>query len=340
MKSYHITMGAGLEGLTLKEHDEPLLRPHQVLVRVRAVSLNFRELMIMLQGRYPLPVKPDVVAVSDGAGEVIAVGAEVTRFKPGDRVVASIFPRWMDGPFGVEVAAQLGGSLDGMLTEVAALDEAALLPIPEHLSFEEAATLPCAGVTAWNALTGGIPLQAGQDVLTLGSGGVSLFALQFAKLSGARVIATTSSEDKAARLRSLGADEVVNYRSTPDWSAEVRRLTQGAGVHHVVEVGGGNTLSHSLKSVRIGGEIAFVGTVAGPSAMVDANAIFAAAATVRTVAVGSKAQFASMLRAIAQHRLRPVVDRVFSFGEAPAAFACYAEGQRFGKVVIKVSPIG
>lgn len=196
MKSYHMSLGAGLEGLVQRHHDVPTPGPGEVLLRVHAVSLNFRELSILLRGRYPLPVKPDVIAAADGAGEVVALGEGVSRTRVSDRVIASIFPQWMDGPFGIAQSAQLGGALDGMLTEYAVLPEAALVPIPAHLSYDEAATLPCAGVTAWNALTGGgVPLQVGDDVLTLGSGGVSLFALQLAKASGARVIATTSSDE-------------------------------------------------------------------------------------------------------------------------------------------------
>lgn len=335
MKSYHLTMGAGLAGLALKHHDEPRPGPHEALVRVRAVSLNFRELSILVQGRYPLPVKPDVVAVSDGAGEVVAVGSGVTRVHVGQRVVASIFPQWLDGPFGLDRAAQLGGSLDGMLTECTVLPEDALLAVPDHLSYEEAATLPCAGVTAWNALTGGLPLRAGDDVLTLGSGGVSLFALQLALLCGARVIATTSSEAKAERLRALGAHEVIDYRASPDWSSEVRRLTGGGGAHRVVEVAGA-TLAQSLKSVRRGGEIAFVGTRAGADTPLDTNLLFAGGAMVRSIAVGSRRHFEEMLRAITLHRLRPVIDRVFDFDESPAAFAYFAEARNFGKVVIRV----
>jgi len=338
MKSYHMSLGAGLDGLALKNHDVPTPGPGEVLVRVHAVSLNFRELSILLRGRYPLPVKPEVIAAADGAGEVVALGAGVSRTKVGDRVIASIFPQWMDGPFGMAQAAQLGGSLDGMLTEYAVLPEAALVPIPAHLSYDEAATLPCAGVTAWNALTGGgVPLQAGDEVLTLGSGGVSLFALQLAKASGARVIATTSSEDKAERLRELGADEVVNYRRTPEWGAEVRRLTQGAGVRHVVEIGGGSTLAQSLKAVGFSGEVAFVGTAAGGETMLDANALFASGATLRVVAAGSRAHLAQMARAVSQNRIRPVIDRVFEFGDTPQAFAYYAQQQGFGKVVIRVA---
>ena len=338
MKSYHMSMGAGLQGLVLKTHDTPEPGRGQVLVRVHAVSLNYRELMILQQGRYPLPVKPDVIGVADGAGEVVALGAGASRSKVGDRVIASIFPQWMDGPFSVAHAAQLGGSLDGMLTEYAVLPEAALVAIPEHLSYEEAATLPCAGVTAWNALGGGgVPLQAGDDVLVLGSGGVSLFALQLAKASGARVIATTSSDEKATRLRALGADEVVNYRNTPEWASEVRRLTQGLGVRHVVEIGGGSTLTQSLKAVGFSGEVAFVGTAAGGSSTLDANALFASGATVRVIAAGSTAQLARMAQVMALHRIRPVIDRVFEFSEVPQAFAYYAQQQCFGKAVIRVA---
>jgi NADPH:quinone reductase-like Zn-dependent oxidoreductase len=329
-------MGAGLQGLTLREHPEPRPGPRQVLVRVRAVSLNARELVILVQGRYPLPVKPDVVAACDGAGEVVAVGEGVTRAAAGDRVTASIFPRWQDGPFRMETADQLGGSLDGMLTELAILDEDALVPIPEHLSFEEAAALPCAAVTAWNALTGGRPLLAGEAVLTQGSGGVSLFAIQLARAAGARVIATTSSSEKAARLAALGAHAVIDYRAVPGWPAEARRLTGGRGVDHVVEVGGPGTLEQSFQSVAVGGEIAWVGWLAGGSSAVDLTAFASSVGTLRRVAVGSRAQFLAMNRAIDLHQLRPVIERVFPFEEAPAAFAHYAAGGGVGKVVIAV----
>ncbi len=336
MRSHHIRIGAGLEGLTLREHPDPRPGPRQVLVRVHAVSLNARELMILLEGRYPLPLKPDLLAACDGAGEVVAVGEGVARVAVGDRVTASIFPRWQDGPFRMEVADQLGGSLDGMLTELAVLDEDALVPIPEHLSFEEAAALPCAAVTAWNALGGGRPLQAGETVLTLGSGGVSLFAIQLARAAGARVIATTSSAEKAARLRSLGAHEVIDYRAVPGWHEEVRRLTGGQGADHVVEVGGPGTLARSFQSVAVGGEIAWVGWLAGGSTAVDLTAFARSVGTLRRVAVGSRAQFLAMSRAMAVHRLRPVLDRVFPFDQAPAAFASYASGGGFGKVIISV----
>jgi NADPH:quinone reductase-like Zn-dependent oxidoreductase len=331
MKSYHATSGAGLSGLTLREHERPKPGPREVLVRVRASSLNFRELSV-LSGTYPLPVKPDVVMCADGAGEVVEVGPGVTRVKTGERVAATMFPRWIDGPFSWEVAPQLGGSLDGMLTELAVLDEDALVHIPDHLTYEEAATLPCAALTAWNALTGARPLSAGDTVLVLGSGGVSLFALQLAKLFGARVIATTSSAEKAKRLEQLGADAVVNYRTTPEWHLAVRELTGGRGVDQVVEIGGG-TLERSIKSTAIGGLVNFIGRLDGHS-MIDIGVLYNSIATLRVVAVGSRAQFMAMNRAIAANRMKPVIDRVFPFEEAPAAFRYYEANRPFGKVVI------
>jgi NADPH:quinone reductase-like Zn-dependent oxidoreductase len=333
MKSYHANLGAGIEGIVLRTHDRPVPGPHQILVHVRAASLNYRELSI-LRGYYPLPINPDVILASDGAGEVVAVGENVTRAKVGDRIAAAIFPHWIDGPFGLEYSAQLGGSLDGMLTEYALLPEDSAVHIPDHLSFEEAGTLPCAAVTAWNALCGSVPLLPGQTVLTLGSGGVSLFALQLAKLFGARVIATTSSADKAERLKALGADEVINYRTAPDWHVAVRGLTGGRGADVVVEVGGAGTLEKSLKATATEGQISVVGSLSKETSTIDAGAISATVVKMHRIAVGSRAQFNSMNRAVAMHRLRPVIDRVFPFREAVEAFRYYEAGSYFGKIVI------
>jgi NADPH:quinone reductase-like Zn-dependent oxidoreductase len=333
MKSYHTSLGAGIAGITMREHEMPKPGPLEVLVRVEATSLNARELMI-LRGYYPLPIKPDVIPVSDGAGEVVAIGDGVARVKPGDRVAAALFPRWIDGRFSWEYAAQTGGSLDGMLTEFAVVTEEAIVHIPEHLSFEEAATLPCAAVTAWNALTGARPPLPGETVLTLGSGGVSLFAIQFAKLAGARVIATTSSDEKAERLKALGADEVLNYLETPDWEVAVRELTGGRGADHIIEVGGAGTLEKSLKSAAAEGQIAIVGGLANQVSTIDIRAISSSVVTMRRIAVGSRTQFIAMNRAIAANRLRPVIDRVFPFADAIAAFRYYEAGRYFGKVVI------
>jgi NADPH:quinone reductase-like Zn-dependent oxidoreductase len=331
MKSYSANSGSGLAGLTLREHDVPKPAAREVLIRVRANSLNARELSV-LRGQYPLPIKPDVIMASDGAGEIVELGAGVTRAKLGDRVAVSIFPRWFDGPFLWQTASQIGGSLDGMLTDYIAVSEDAVMPIPAHLSFEEAATFPCAGVTAWNALVGSGPLFSGQTVLTLGSGGVSLFALQFAKLFGARVIVTTSSDDKAERLRALGADDVINYNTTPDWHVAVRALTGGRGVDRVMEVGGG-TLEKSIRSVALEGEVAFIGRLAG-SATMDMNILYNSISSVRVVAAGHRAHYTAMNLAITQHALRPVIDRVFSFDEVPEAFSYFEAGKYFGKVVI------
>ena len=332
MKSYHANSGAGIAGLTVREHDEPRPGPREALIRMRANSLNFRELMV-LRGNYPLPVKPEVVMGSDGAGEIVAVGPGVSRVKVGDRVAAAMFPRWIDGPIEWEYAPQLGGSLDGMLTELVVLSEDAVVRVPEHLSFEEAATLPCAAVTAWNALTGARKLQAGDTVLTLGSGSVSLFALQFAKLCGARVVATTSDDEKANRLKTAGADAVINYRTTPDWHLAVRELTNGRGVDQVVETGGG-TLEQSIQSTALNGQISFIGRLSDAASKIDINLLFNSVATLRVIFAGNRAQFIAMNHAIAVNRLKPIIDRVFPFEEVVEAFRYYEEARPFGKVVI------
>jgi len=338
MKSYHVNLGAGLSGLTLKDHAIPVPGPREVLIRVKASSLNYREIMI-LKGFYPLPVRPDVIPLCDGAGEVMAIGDVVTRVKVGDRVMAQVFPEWLDGPFALDYAAQLGGSMNGMLTEYAVLPENAVLQIPPHLSYLEAATLPCAGLTAWNALSGGRGLVAGQTVLTLGSGGVSLFALQLAKAAGARVIATTSGEEKAAKLKALGADEVINYVTQPDWHLAVRELTGGQGVDHVVEVGGAGTAEKSIRSACMEGEVAMIGSVANEPVLFNINLILYGMVNVRPVAIGSKAQFLEMNNIIRVNKLQPVIDRVFDFKDAAAAFTYYMEGKYFGKVVIDHSSL-
>lgn len=229
MKTYRLEQFGSLDGLVVRDQEIPVPGPREALVRIHAASLNRRDLMI-LHRTYPVPARPHVIPVSDGAGEVVAVGASVTRVKVGDRVAGHYFARWKEGKLAWhQVTHQLGCTLDGMLTEYALLDEEALVQIPASLTYQEAATLPCAAVTAWSALTGPEPVQPGDTVLTLGTGGVALFALQLAKVLGARVIATTSSDEKAERLKHLGADEVVNYRITPEWSRTVRKLTAEVG---------------------------------------------------------------------------------------------------------------
>jgi len=333
MKSYHGGLGVGIAGIVQRQHDDPKPGRHAVLIRLRAASLNARELMI-LAGQYSLPVKPDVVLLADGAGEVVAIGDDVTRARIGDRVACAVFPHWIDGRFGWEFSAQLGGSLDGILTELAVVDEQAVVAIPEHLSWEEAATLPCAGVTAWNALSGMRTPVPGETVLVLGSGSVSLFALAFAKMFGARVIATTSSDEKAERLRRLGADEVVNYRAIPEWQEKVRELTDGRGVEHVIDIGGGGTLAKSLRSTAVEGQVAAVGWLANETSSIDVKAIVGSIVTLRRIAIGSRAQFTAMNRAIAASGMNPVIDSVFPFADAISAFRYYKAGKYFGKVVI------
>ncbi|WP_216625233.1 zinc-dependent alcohol dehydrogenase family protein [Paenibacillus phytorum] len=336
MRSYHVEMGKGLDGISFREHAIPVPGPGEALVRVKACSMNYREIMIIFQGVYPLPVRPDVVPLSDGAGEVVEVGEGTTHVKPGDRVAASIFPDWTHGPFSLANAAQLGGSLNGMLSEYVVLREEALVLIPEHLSFEEAAALPCAGVTAWHALTCGPDMAAGDTILTLGSGGVSLFALQFAKALGARVIATTSSEAKAQRLKALGADEVVNYQATPDWHKAVRELTNGRGIDRVVEVGGAGTLAQSIMSTAFEGQISLIGGLSERTQTIDFNALVSNVYGLHSIAVGNRTQFEAMNAIIAQHRIKPVIDRVFPFNEAKEALTYYREQSPFGKVVVRV----
>lgn len=334
VRSYHLGAGSGLDRLSLRTARPRTPGPGEVAVAVRAVSLSFRELLV-LRGQYILPVKPGLVPVSDGAGEVVAVGPGVRWARPGDRVTATLFPHWRDGRLAADLLPQLGGSLDGMLTELAVLPEQALLPVPAHLSYQEAATLPCVGLTAWNALTGdGRGVRPGETVLTTGSGGVSLFALQYARALGTRVIATTGSPAKERRLRELGADEVVDYRARPDWHTAVRELTGGRGVDRVVETAG--SLEQSLKSLAVDGHLALVGSVSGDWPPLDSRLLFGVAATVRTVAVGSHAQFAAMNEFVAEHALRPVVDRVFPFEEAAAAYDYYERANPLGKVVIAI----
>ena len=333
MRSYHLDSDAGLTGLTIREHQDPVPGTGQVVIAARAASLSFRELMI-LRGDYVLPVKPDVVPLSDGAGEIVSVGPGVDSRRIGERVTATLFPSWQDGPFSPEHRPQRGGSLDGMLTELAVVDEDALVPIPDHLSYQEAATLPCSAVTAWNALTGGDGLRPNQTVVTQGSGGVSVFALQFAKALGARVIATTSSPEKATRLLDLGADEAIDYRAIPDWPAKVRDLTGGRGADRVIDVAG--LLEQSLKAVAVAGHVACVGFVSDTAPSIDPRTLFASGATVRAVAVGSRTQFAAMNRAIEAKGLHPVIDRTFPFDEARDAYRYYASGKAFGKVVITI----
>ena len=337
MRAYEIHAVGQADGLRRGERKTPVPGPGEVLVRVRAASLNFRDLFILEHGlgaNQKLPVVP----LSDGAGEVEAVGRDVTAFRPGDRVAGSFFQTWEDGRFDLSYhAAELGGPTDGMLAEYVVLAETGVVTVPDHLTFEEAATLPCAGVTAWTALVDHGRLAAGDTVLAIGTGGVSVFALQFAAALGAKVVVTSSSDEKLDRARLLGAWAGVNYKTTPDWDGEVLRLTDGRGVDHVIEVGGPGTLERSFNSVAAGGHVALVGALTGfggggPSLM----PLIYRRATASGIYVGSRADFRRLTAFLTEHRLRPVVDRVFDFDDAPAAYGHLKSGSHFGKVVVRV----
>jgi NADPH:quinone reductase-like Zn-dependent oxidoreductase len=337
MRAWEIGERFGLDALRLVERKDPSPGPGQVVVRVRAASLNYRDLLTV-RGTYnpkqPLPLVP----LSDGAGEVEAVGPGVTRVKAGDRVAGAFAQRWISGrPARETMRSTLGGPLDGMLAERALLDGEGVVPVPEHLSFEEAACLPCAGVTAWSALVVHGGLGAGDTLLVLGTGGVALFALQFGRILGARVIVTSSSDAKLERARALGATGLVNYRTTPDWEKAVKEMTGGVGADQVLELGGAGTLAKSLRAVRVGGQVSLVGNLAGLEAQVNLGLVFMQGVRLQGVFVGSRETFEAMNRAIVQHGLRPVVDRVFAFEEVPAAFERLASQEHFGKIVIRVA---
>jgi NADPH:quinone reductase-like Zn-dependent oxidoreductase len=334
MRAYRLSQPTGIDALAKVELPRPVPGPRQVLVKVAACSLNFRDLAIAI-GSYRMPTKPNLIPLSDGAGEVAEVGAGVTRVKVGDRVAGCFFQRWIGGPPAADThASALGGGIDGMLTEYALLEENGVIALPAHLSFEQAATLPCAAVTAWHALVEHARIVAGETVLVQGTGGVSIFALQFAHLMGARVIVTSSSEAKLARAKALGAAHGVNYKAVPEWDQAVVAAS-GGGVDHVVEVGGPGTLARSLRAIRIGGKITLIGVLSG-AAEINPMLIFSRRANLQGISVGSLQMFEAMNRAIAASRLEPVIDKVFVFDEAPAAYRHLQSAQHFGKVVIRV----
>jgi NADPH:quinone reductase-like Zn-dependent oxidoreductase len=334
MRAYQLPQATGIDALVEVELPMPKPGPRQVLVKVAACSLNFRDLAIAL-GTYRMPTKPSLVPLSDGAGEVIDVGAGVTRVKVGDRVASCFFQRWIGGPPDADThLSALGGSIDGMLAQYVVLEEHGVVKLPTHLSFEEGATLPCAAVTAWHALAEHARIVAGQCVLAQGTGGVSMFALQFARLMGAQVIVTSSSDQKLARARELGATHGVNYKTTPEWDKAVVEAS-GGGVDHVVEVGGPGTLAQSLRAIRIGGKITMIGVLSG-AAEINPMLIFSRRANLQGISVGSMQMFEAMNRAISASGLRPVIDKVFPFDAAPAAYRHLQSAQHFGKVVIRV----
>ncbi|MEH2421838.1 MAG: NAD(P)-dependent alcohol dehydrogenase [Nostoc sp.] len=334
MKAYEIQSSAGIDALALVDRPEPKPTAGQVLIQVKATSLNYRDLLIA-EGAYDAKQKYPIIPVCDGVGEVVTVGEGITRVKIGDRVAGTFFQNWIYGSFTREkMKSALGSGNDGMLAEYAVLHQDDLVILPDYLSDIEGATLPCAGVTAWHALVTEGNIRAGDSVLLLGTGGVSIFALQFAKIHGAKAIITSSSDEKLARARQLGADETINYKTTPDWEKQVYQLTNRIGVDHVVEVGGAGTLPKSLQAVRIGGRISLIGVLSGRGNEIDPSPILFKNLTVQGIEVGSREMFEAMNQAMQQHQIKPIIDRVFSFTEAREAYHYLKSAAHFGKVVI------
>jgi NADPH:quinone reductase-like Zn-dependent oxidoreductase len=324
----------GADGLVLVDRPDAAPGPGQALVRVRAVSINYRD-WLMITGDYNPRQRLPLVPCSDGAGEVVAIGPGVSRVAVGDRVMGIFSQAWLAGePTRERARGTLGGPLDGMLAEQVVLSAEGLVATPTHLSDVEAATLPCAAVTAWHALAelGGV--RPGDTVLVQGTGGVAIFALQIAQVLGARVVVTSSSDDKLRRARELGAWQTINYVATPDWDKAARALTDNVGVDHIVEVGGAGTIGRSLRAIRTGGTISVIGVLSGKTSEVLLTSILMQNVRVQGVLVGSRDTFERMNRAVAHHQLRPVVDTVFDFDAAPAAFAHLAAGRHLGKVCI------
>jgi NADPH:quinone reductase-like Zn-dependent oxidoreductase len=338
MRAYHLERFRRVEGIVLRSHEEPEPGSSDIVIRVRAASINRRDIMILDQA-YPMRPATDVVPLSDGAGEVVAVGDDVLRFRVGDRVTGSYWPRWRDGRLGPDLTDQLGCTVDGMATEYAVLNEQWAVRLPDHLSWEEGACLSCAGVTAWCSVVGTGAVGPGSTVLTLGTGDVSLFALQFAKLLGCQVITTTSRREKADRLRELGADHVINYLETPAWGDTARDLTGGRGVDLVVETTGPETIKQSIIASALYGDIVILiwQTAAQPNLVLPGDAYGPKLGSIRKLFVGSRTDLEAMLRAMATHQIRPVVDRVFAFDDLHAAYHYFLGRTGVGKVVVRVS---
>jgi NADPH:quinone reductase-like Zn-dependent oxidoreductase len=322
----------------LKLVDAPVRQPgeHEVLVRVHAVSLNRRDIYVKL-GRYPGPQRSNLVPLSDGAGEVTAVGSKVTRFRKGDRVASIFFQQWLAGPAKPEyMGSALGGAIDGMLSQFVTLPEDGLVSIPKHLSYEEAATLPCAGVTAWNALVTRGHTQPGDFVLLQGTGGVSILGLQLAIALGAKPIITSSSDEKLAHAKQLGAVAGINYKNTPDWDKAVIEATGGGGVQQALEVGGKQTLPKTLASLSFGGHVALIGGLSEFGGDIPSYALMGRNATASGLYVGSRADFEALNAFLEKHRFKPAIDKVFEYQDAAAAYDYMDSGSLFGKVVIRL----
>lgn len=336
MQAYVIQNEFGLANLTQIERPMPEPDAHEVVLKVRACSLNYRD-HLMLEGLYNPRQALPLVPLSDGAGEIVALGEQVRRYQIGDRVAGLFCQHWQGGaPDRERLRVTLGGPLDGMLQQYIALPEQGVIDFPEHLSYPEAATLPCAALTAWVALTKYRQVKAGDTVLILGTGGVAIFALQFAKLFGARVIITSSSDQRLEQVAQLGADELINYRTTPDWHRIALTMTNKQGVDHIIEVGGADTLEKSLAAVKVGGFIAVIGVLSGQKTPLSVIPILMSSLTLQGITVGNRDDFAAMNQAIYQHQLKPIIDQRFTLDEAQTAFARLATGGHLGKLIITV----
>jgi NADPH:quinone reductase-like Zn-dependent oxidoreductase len=334
MRAYELQPRDGFDALTPVDRPQPTVGPSDVRVRVRAVSLNYRDLNIVKGARKR---KAPIVPTSDGAGEVVEVGAAVTRYKPGDRVAASFFPTWLSGPLSdFHHANALGGGRDGMLAEEVVLPETAWVRMPSRLSFEAAATLPCAGVTAYHALFEAAHLHPGDTVVLQGTGGVSMFGLALAKAAGARAIVTSSSAAKRERALGLGADHVIDYKADAAWGESARAWTGGRGADIVVEVGGPGTFDQSVAALRYGGTMSLLGVLTGLRGEVNTYGVFHKALRVAGIYVGSVAMFEGLVRTLEANRIEPIIDRTFGFGEVKEAYAYLASGAHLGKVVIRI----
>ena len=337
MRTWCLVSGFGFDNLRIEPRPEPSCSARQVVIRVRAVSLNARDVM-MVRGEYNPRQKLPLVVASDAAGEVVECGAEVHEWQRGDRVCPIFAGAWQSGPL-TQAARRsaLGGPLDGTLSEYFVADAQALVSAPAHLSWAEAACLPCAGVTAYRALVELAQLQAGQWLVCLGTGGVSLAALGIARALGVRVIVTSRSADKLARAIALGAEHGIDTSRTVDWGNAVRSLTSGEGAHHVLEVGGAGTIEQSVRALRLGGSLSVIGVLSGALPELDLRPILMQDLRIQGVFVGSRQTFLDLLELASRHSLRPQIDRVFEFDEARAAFEYAASGQQFGKVVIALA---
>ena len=334
MRAYEIVSNGGVDALALNERQSPEPGMGELLVGIRASSINYRDLST-IEDPVSRGVTYPLIPNSDGAGEVIAVGAGVTRFKAGDRVAGCFFQNWPDGRISAAaMASAMGGAIDGVLAEEVVLSEAGAVHVPAHMSFEEAATLPCAGLTAWNCLIEQGGLKPGNTALFLGTGGVSIFGLQIAKMMGARAIITSSSDNKLERAKDLGADELINYRQTPDWEAKVLELTDGTGVDVTIETGGGGTLEKTMEATRIGGTISLIGVLTGGT--INPTTVMRKSIRLQGVYVGNRRMFEDMNAAFTLNRIHPLVDQVFDFEDARSAFQAMRVAGHFGKLVVKV----